>query len=147
MVYCKNGSRRGSFEHEAFPFLGYTFRATRNRTRHGRLFLSFEPAVSQDALKRIGREVRSWQLHTRSDLSFNELARWVNPMVAGWINYFDRFRPWEPHPLEAVVFPDLRTAFPLVGHRVGDPVGVVACRAVAAREVVDAVGGWAVGTA
>ncbi|GHD76353.1 hypothetical protein GCM10010317_092740 [Streptomyces mirabilis] len=99
MVYCKNGSRRGSFEHEAFPFLGYTFRATRNRTRHGRLFLSFEPAVSQDALKRIGREVRSWQLHTRSDLSFNELARWVNPMVAGWINYFDRFRPWEPHPL------------------------------------------------
>lgn len=49
--------------------------------------------------------------------------------------------------LEAVVFPDLRTAFPLVGHRVGDPVGVVACRAVAVREVVDAVGGWAVGTA
>ncbi|MFE1444415.1 hypothetical protein, partial [Streptomyces sp. NPDC058739] len=31
--------------------------------------------------------------------------------------------------LVAVVFPDLRTAFPLVGHRVGDPVGVVACRA------------------
>ncbi|MDW4905578.1 hypothetical protein RB628_09525 [Streptomyces sp. ADMS] len=48
---------------------------------------------------------------------------------------------------EAVVFPDLRTAFPLVRRRVGDPVGVVACRAVAAREVVDAVGGWSVGTA
>ncbi|MFF4731739.1 reverse transcriptase domain-containing protein [Streptomyces mirabilis] len=77
MVYCKNGSRRGSFEHEAFTFLGYTFRATRNRTRHGRLFMSFEPAVSKDALKRIGRDVRSWQLHTRSDVSFNELARWV----------------------------------------------------------------------
>ncbi|MET7355551.1 group II intron reverse transcriptase/maturase [Streptomyces mirabilis] len=98
IVYCKNGLRRGSFEHEAFTFLGYTFRARRNRTRHGKLFLSFEPAVSQDALKRIGREVRSWQLHTRSDLSFNELARWINPMVAGWINYFGRFRPWELHP-------------------------------------------------
>jgi GNAT superfamily N-acetyltransferase len=48
---------------------------------------------------------------------------------------------------EAVVFPELRTAFSLVGRRVGGPVGVVACRAVAAREVVDAVGGWAVGTA
>ncbi|WP_406292962.1 hypothetical protein OG948_01005 [Embleya sp. NBC_00888] len=94
----QNGSRRGSFEHEAFTFLGYTFRARRNRNRHGRLFLSFEPAVSRDALTRIGREVRSWQLHTRSDLSFNELARWVNPMVAGWINYFGRFRPWELHP-------------------------------------------------
>lgn len=49
--------------------------------------------------------------------------------------------------LEAVVFPDLRAAFLLVGHRVEGPVGVVSCRAVAAREVVDAVGGWAVGTA
>ena len=54
---------------------------------------------------------------------------------------------WSPGRLEAVVFPDVRTVFRLVGHRVGDPVGVVACRAVAAREVVDAFGGWAVGTA
>jgi hypothetical protein len=26
ILYRKNGSRRGSFEHEAFTFLGYTFR-------------------------------------------------------------------------------------------------------------------------
>ncbi|MFF3129840.1 hypothetical protein ACFVRD_48605, partial [Streptomyces sp. NPDC057908] len=31
---------------------------------------------------------------------------------------------------EAVVFPDLRTAFSLVRHRGGDSVGVVACRVV-----------------
>ncbi|WAU81143.1 hypothetical protein O1Q96_15980 [Streptomyces sp. Qhu-G9] len=48
---------------------------------------------------------------------------------------------------EAVVFPDLRSAFPLVRCRGGDPVGVAACRAAAAREAVDAVGGWSVGTA
>lgn len=81
IVYCKDGRRHGSFEHTAFTFLGYTFRARRNRNRHGRLFLSFDPAVSNDALKKMVREVRSWQLHTRSDLSFNDLARWVNPVV------------------------------------------------------------------
>jgi RNA-directed DNA polymerase len=98
IVYCKDGSQHGSFEHEAFTFLGYTFRARRNRTRHGRLFLSFDPAVSNDALKKMGREVRSGQLHTRLDLSFNDLARCINPVVAGWINYYGRFRPWELHP-------------------------------------------------
>ena len=42
---------------------------------------------------------RSWHLHTRSDLSFAELARRINPVVAGWINYFGRFRPSELDPL------------------------------------------------
>ncbi|NGO42430.1 hypothetical protein [Streptomyces ureilyticus] len=35
----------------------------------------------------------------------------------------------------------------LVERRAGGAVGVVACRCVAPREVVDAVGGWAAGTA
>ncbi|MFF7903985.1 reverse transcriptase domain-containing protein [Streptomyces sp. NPDC007920] len=46
IVYCKDGSRPGSYEHEAFTFLGYTFRARRSRSRHGNPFLSFEPAIS-----------------------------------------------------------------------------------------------------
>ncbi|MEU3994167.1 reverse transcriptase domain-containing protein [Streptomyces platensis] len=75
IVYCKDGQRQGSYEHTEFTFLGYTFRARRSRSRHGNLFLSFDPAVSKDALKKMGRELRSWHLHTRSDLSFQELAR------------------------------------------------------------------------
>ncbi|MCC9312523.1 group II intron reverse transcriptase/maturase [Kitasatospora sp. RB6PN24] len=97
IVYCKDGMRSGSYEHEAFTFLGYTFRARRSRSRYGNLFLSFEPAISREALTRIGREVRSWNLHRRSDLSFSELARRINPVVAGWLNYYGRFRPWELH--------------------------------------------------
>ncbi|WP_405688320.1 group II intron reverse transcriptase/maturase [Streptomyces sp. NBC_00057] len=95
IVCCKDGKRRGSYEQTAFTFLGYTFRARRGQDRHGRQFLSFNPAVSREALKKMGREVRSWHLHTRSDLSFYELARRINPVVAGWINYYGRFRPWE----------------------------------------------------
>lgn len=95
IVYCGDGKRRGSYEQTSFTFLGFTFRARRSRNRHGTQFLSFNPAVSKDALKKMGREVRSWHLHTRSDLSFNELARRINPVVAGWLNYYGRFRPWE----------------------------------------------------
>ncbi|MFD0514223.1 group II intron maturase-specific domain-containing protein [Streptomyces aureus] len=38
-------------------------------------------------------------LHTRSDLSFVQLARRINPVVAGWVNYYGRFRPWEMNPV------------------------------------------------
>ncbi|WP_308020297.1 reverse transcriptase domain-containing protein [Streptomyces sp. LS1784] len=58
IVYCKDGVRPGSYEHEAFTFLGYTFRARRSRSRRGNLFLSFDPAISREALTKIGREVR-----------------------------------------------------------------------------------------
>ncbi|MCX4787258.1 group II intron reverse transcriptase/maturase [Streptomyces sp. NBC_01221] len=91
IVYCQDGQRQGSHEHTEFTFLGYTFRARKSQDKWGRRFLSFEPAISKDALKRIGREVRSWRLHRRSDLSFVELARRINPIVAGWINYYGRF--------------------------------------------------------
>ncbi|WP_327577427.1 MULTISPECIES: group II intron reverse transcriptase/maturase [unclassified Streptomyces] len=101
IVYCKERGRTGSYEHEAFTFLGYTFRARQNRMRNGVVFTSFEPAVSKDALKKMGREVRSWRLHTRTNTSFQELARRINPVVAGWINYYSRFRPWELYPFLA----------------------------------------------
>ncbi|MCX5323848.1 reverse transcriptase domain-containing protein [Streptomyces sp. NBC_00120] len=56
IVYCKDDKRRGSYEHEAFTFLGYTFRARKGRDRRGVQFLSFTPAVSKEALKKMGRE-------------------------------------------------------------------------------------------
>ncbi|MGW2513150.1 group II intron maturase-specific domain-containing protein, partial [Streptomyces scopuliridis] len=40
---------------------------------------------------RMSGEVRSWRIHRRSDLTFLEIARWINPVVAGWINYYGRY--------------------------------------------------------
>lgn len=99
IIYCKDGRRRGAYEHTDFTFLGYTFRARKNRSRHGNQFLAIDPAASKAALKKMGRELRSWHLHTRSELSFQELARRINPVVAGWINYYGRFRSWELDPI------------------------------------------------
>ncbi|MEU5347337.1 group II intron maturase-specific domain-containing protein [Streptomyces sp. NPDC020766] len=91
IVYCKDGKRRGSFEHTAFTFLGFTFQARNARSRHGVNFTNFLPAISKEALKKISREVRSWRLHMRMHLTFHELARRINPIVRGWMQYHGAF--------------------------------------------------------
>ena len=91
IVYCKAENRRGSHEHERFDFLGYTFRQRPVRTRTGQLFVGFTPAMSNDAGKAIRQQMRGWRLHLRSDLSLGDLARMVNPMLRGWINYYGHF--------------------------------------------------------
>ncbi|MFC8451292.1 group II intron maturase-specific domain-containing protein [Kitasatospora sp. NPDC057223] len=65
--------------------------------RHGKLFPPFDPAISREALTGIGQEMRSWSLHRRCGFSLSELARRINPVVAGWLKYYGRFRPWELH--------------------------------------------------
>lgn len=91
VVYCRDYERSGSYEHTSFTFLGYEFRARTARDRHGRLFNAFLPAISRDAEKRINREVRSWGLHRHTDWSLGQLARWINPIVRGWLQYYGRF--------------------------------------------------------
>jgi RNA-directed DNA polymerase len=91
IVYCRDDDRRGSAEHERFDFLGYTFRPRLSKSRHGKHFVNFSPAVSDDAKTAIGREIRRWRLNRRSDKTLSDLARMVNPIVHGWINYYGRF--------------------------------------------------------
>jgi RNA-directed DNA polymerase len=91
IVYCKDSKRRSSFEHTSFRFLGYTFRSRKARNADGRFYAGFLPAVSREALKEMGQQVRSWRLHLRTGLSLDGLAEWINPIVAGWMNYFGRF--------------------------------------------------------
>jgi group II intron reverse transcriptase/maturase len=91
VVYCKDGNRRGDYEHTSFTFLGFTFRPRQAQDKVGRSFLSFIPAVSKDALKKISAEVRSWRLHRRTGHTFADLARMINPIVRGWMNYYGAF--------------------------------------------------------
>ncbi|MFF7191516.1 group II intron reverse transcriptase/maturase [Streptomyces sp. NPDC008222] len=93
LVYCKDGNRRGSAEHTSFTFLGYEFRVRRLRTKRGDYFFGFNPAISTEAAKQIRAQIRRWRLHLRSGWSLEQLAREINPVVRGWINYFGRFHP------------------------------------------------------
>jgi group II intron reverse transcriptase/maturase len=91
IVYCKDSNRRGSHEHTAFTFLGFTFRQRRARNKQGKSFSNFLPAISKDALNKISAEVRSWRLHLRTGHTFSDLARRINPIVAGWMHYYGAF--------------------------------------------------------
>jgi RNA-directed DNA polymerase len=55
------------------------------------VFTGFLPAISTEALKAKSAELRRMRIHRRTDLSLDDLARWLNPIVAGWINYYGRF--------------------------------------------------------
>ncbi|MFE0646949.1 reverse transcriptase domain-containing protein [Streptomyces sp. NPDC058877] len=93
IVYCKDANRKRSHEHSSFTFLGFTFRARSARSKHGVRFPCFLPAVSRDALKKMGAEVRSWRIHRRTGHTFAQLARFMNPIVRGWIQYYGAFYP------------------------------------------------------
>ena len=92
IVYCKDDGRRKNYECVRFDFLGYTFQPRRAKNRWGKHFVSFLPAISDKAAKRIRAIMRGWRLAaTRNNQSLEDLAQLTNPYVRGWMNYFGRF--------------------------------------------------------
>ena len=99
VVYCKDDKRRGDYEHTSFTFLGYTFQPRRAVDRNGERFVGFSPAVSVAALTKMSAEVRRWRLHLKTGHDLAGLAAWINPIVAGWMNYYGRFYRSRLYPL------------------------------------------------
>jgi RNA-directed DNA polymerase len=93
IVYCKDSNRKGSYEHERFDFLGFTFRPRKARNGRGELFTSFLPAVSDGAAKTIRQTIRRWRIHLWTGTPLAEIAREINTIVRGWVNYYGRFYP------------------------------------------------------
>ena len=91
VVYCQDGNRRLAYGLTAFTFLGFTFRARAARTKHGTMFVAFQPAISKDAQNKISGQIRRWRLHRWIGLSLAEIARQINPVVRGWMQYYGAF--------------------------------------------------------
>jgi RNA-directed DNA polymerase len=91
IVYCKDDDRRGTYPNEQFDFLGYTCRPRRSKNWKGKFFINFSPAVADKAGKAMRAEMRSWQLHLRSDKSIEDLSRMFNLQVRGWLQYYGRY--------------------------------------------------------
>ncbi len=91
IVYCKDTNRHGTHDNVAFDFLGYTFRPRLAMWKGGLFGVSFLPAASNRALKRIRRAIRHWGLQRRSDKSLVDLAHMFNPYIRGWINYYGQY--------------------------------------------------------
>lgn len=98
VVYCKDSNRNGDWPCYSFGFLGYTFRPRSARNNRGEFFVSFSPAISRKAAKVLRQKVRrEWKLQSRTHLSIEEIARRINPVISGWINYYGEFCKSELH--------------------------------------------------
>ena len=92
IVYCQDSDRRGEHEQVAFDFLGYTFQPRRAKNHRGKFFVSFLPGISAKAAKAIRKTIRDWRLaFSRNNQRLEDLARLVNPVVRGWMNYYGRY--------------------------------------------------------
>jgi RNA-directed DNA polymerase len=99
IVYCKDSNRRGKHEHTSFTFLGYTFRPRKARRKDGAMFTSFLPAISPEALKAKSARLRELRIHRHTNLTLEDLAGWLNPIVAGWMRYYGRYYRSALYPL------------------------------------------------
>lgn len=92
IVYCKDGKRKETYPNKSFDFLGYTFRPRecKNRQRNS-IFVNFTPAVSKTALKAMRAKTRRDNLRNRTDLNLEEIAKWYNPVLQGWLNYYGSY--------------------------------------------------------
>jgi len=91
IVCCKANKPWIKYPVCKFEFLGYEFRLRTARTRSGKLFPCFLPAISPNAAKAIRGEMRSWFKSSRSDKSIEDLSRMFGPTLRGWINYYGHF--------------------------------------------------------
>lgn len=92
IVYCRDANRKDDdYPTDSFDFLGYTFRPRSCRNKWGKLFVNFSPAMSKKAVKSIMEEIRGWELHKWMDAKIEDIARFINPKVRGWINHYGIF--------------------------------------------------------
>ena len=100
VVYCKDGKRKGKYPNFKFDFLGYCFRPRLvRRFRDNSLFGGFNPAVSPSAMKTMRETIRDLDLRRQTQLSLQDIARQLNPLLRGWIAYYGCYAPSALYPL------------------------------------------------
>jgi hypothetical protein len=57
------------------------------------VYTGFLPAVAPEKLTEMSRKIAAWRIHRRTNQTLNEIARWLNPVLRGWLNYFTVFYP------------------------------------------------------
>ena len=100
IVYCKDGQAPGRARaHQLHLPRVHLPGHGEAVDRKAEMFTAFLPAMSTEALKAKSDELRAMRIHHRTDLTLDDLARWLNPIVAGWMNYYGRFYRSAMYPL------------------------------------------------
>jgi RNA-directed DNA polymerase len=97
IVYCRDSNRGQEYPQIQFDFLGYNFRPREAKSRSGKVFTSFIPAISPKAQKAITGKIREWRIHRQSDKELADLSQIYNGVIRGWVNYYGRYYLTELH--------------------------------------------------
>jgi RNA-directed DNA polymerase len=91
IVYCQDSNRTEAFPHVQFTFPGFTFRPGKAMSKQRRVFTSFVPGVSADAMKRMRKVVRGWRIPSQTPATLAELVEQYNSAIRGWFEYYGAF--------------------------------------------------------
>jgi len=92
--------RQGKYPNVKFDFLGFCFRPRRLQQRRIKvLFCGYNPAVSPSAMKAMRETIRELNLRRQTQLSMQDIARQLNPLLRGWLGYYGRYSPAALYPL------------------------------------------------
>jgi len=106
IVYCRQEGRNEEQPEEvehSFDFLGYGFRTRRAISKTGKPMNSFVPAISDKAKKKIKDELRKDKIYNMTNSKVEEIARFLNKRLTGWINYFGKHRRSELYDVFAIL--------------------------------------------
>ena len=93
IIYCKDKDRTKDYPITQFDFLGYTYRAVYIKCRDGKLRNNFIASASKKACKSLRNKIKDMELHKMTGSNINIIAKIINPIVRGWINYFNKYNP------------------------------------------------------
>lgn len=91
IVYCKHARRRGNHDKTTFTFLGFDFCLRESKNRKGEKYMNFSVGASKAAIKDMKYQVRRWKIPLRNEWSVEEIARYINPVIRGWYQYYGKF--------------------------------------------------------
>jgi group II intron reverse transcriptase/maturase len=94
VVFCKQSGRLGGTDHITLDFLGHRFqpRPTYSYAKR-RLTTVFDCAISPKAEKKLRAKLRQLKFHLWHQEDLEDIARRLNPLTRGWINYYGKYRP------------------------------------------------------
>lgn len=70
-----------------YYFNNFRRRVAKN-TKKNSLFINFAPALSKKAVKAMNAKVKKSNIRNRTDLELEDIAKWYNPILRGWIQYY-----------------------------------------------------------
>jgi RNA-directed DNA polymerase len=89
IVYCRDYLRTETHKDVQFEFLGFSYQPRpRISKRDGKTYTAYAAEISRSNQKRIREVIKSYKGWKHPCVTTDDIARYLNPKLRGWINYY-----------------------------------------------------------